>query len=236
MARLDNSRWTVVWGMMRVLTWATLALLDCLVMGSHAWAAEDYSNAETQLFMQAHLQKLKLPSQLNYQFSKTGSSEPGFEDSVSLAVTANKGLCCQTQVQFLSGARRLQLPEVEDAKGNPVILYFLERDIREMQRLTKGQSNYFRTRIRKAIYQAAQETPVQLRYQGHNVAGQEFDIAPYQDDPLRERFGALSDKHYVFTLSQEVPGTLVAIRTWVKKPGESNKLPQETLLLKGAQL
>jgi hypothetical protein len=130
----------------------------------------------------------------------------------------------------------LQLPQVEDAKGNPVILYFLERDIREMQRLTKGQSHYFRTRIRKAIYQAAQERQVMLRYKGQNVAGQEFEIAPYQDDPLRERMGEWADKHYVFTLSTEVPGTLVAIRTWVKKTGETDLLTQETLLLEGAHL
>lgn len=230
MANLEHMVW-------RLWAWGSRLLLSCMVMGASTWAAEDYSNAETQLFMQTHFQNLKLPNQLNYQFSKAGASEPGFEDQVSLHVSANnKGRCCQTHVKFLSAERRLQLPDVQEAHGNPVILYFLEHDIREMQRITKGQSNYFRIRIRQAIYQAAQERQVMLRYKGQAVAALEFEITPYQNDALRERFGPLADKHYVFTLSQAVPGCLVAIRTWATKPGETDKVTQETLLLQGASL
>ena len=40
-------------------------------------------------------------------------------------------------------------------EGNPVLLYFLERDIREMERLTGGKSGYFRKAIRLALARSA---------------------------------------------------------------------------------
>ena len=211
----------------------------CLCVGApwQAHAVDDFSAAETQLFMQDHLRPLKLPSRIHNQFHKSGSLEPGFDDRVQLGVKAKpQGQCCHTDVQFFSKERRLQLPEPEEAKGNPVILYFLERDIRDMQRLTHGQSNYFRTRIRKALYQTAQERQVRLQYKGRWVNAQEFEIAPFVDDPLRNRFAQLADKHYSFTLSDAVPGGLVAIRSWVPVASNASAVWQEQLLLEGASL
>ena len=94
-----------------------------------------------------------------------------------------------------------------------MVLYFLERDIREMSRLTKGQANYFRKRIRMAVYQGAQIKDVSLPYRGKTVAAREISIEPYLDDPLRARFEKLANKQYVFTLSDAVPGGVYAVRT-----------------------
>ena len=217
--------------------WATRLLSLWMVLSPHAWAADDYSNAETELFMKPHLQALKLPGQLNYLFQKSGSSEQSFEDRVQLSVKPTpKGGCCLTNMQFLSGERRLQLPDPEEVLGNPVILYFLERDIRDMQRLTSGKSNYFRSRIRKALSLSASERNILLDFKGQTVEGLEFEIVPFADDPLRSRFEQWADKHYVFTVSSQVPGAVVAIRTWVKKPKEMTTVWQESLLLEGASL
>ena len=60
----------------------------------------------------------------------------------------------------------MRQPDIEGAKGNPAVLYFLERDINEMQRLTQGKANYFRKRIRMAIYQGASIKNVTLPYRG----------------------------------------------------------------------
>lgn len=211
---------------------AWLALLACPL-----WAADDFSNAETQLFIQPHLKHLKLPSQLVYRFQKTGSAEPGFEDSVTVKVSKlAQGGCCQTQVEFLSGERRLQLPPPDQALGNPVILYFLERDIRDMQRLTHGQSNYFRTRIRKALYQSAIEKDLPWHYKGKVVTAKVFEIAPFADDPLRSRYAQWADKRYAFALSKEVPGQVLAIRSWVSGAEAAPPVWQESLLIEGAAL
>ena len=89
-----------------------------------------------------------------------------------------------------------------------------------MERLTKGKSNYFRKRIRMAIFQGAEQRAVNFKYRGKVVTGQEFTISPYADDPNRARFEQLATKRYVFTLSDAVPGGLVAIRTRVADAGK----------------
>jgi len=193
-----------------VLTWLALP----------AGAANDFSPAERALFMTNQLASLRPPVTLNYRFSKSGSLEAGFEDKVVIKLRAQEsGGCCASSAEFLSGPRRLPLPDVEVAEGNPAILYFLERDIREMSRLTKGQPNYFRKRIRMAVYQGAQIVDVTLPYQGKQVAGRQITIAPYLDDPLKARFEKLAGKQYVFTLSEAVPGGVYAIRARIE--GES---------------
>jgi hypothetical protein len=129
----------------------------------------------------------------------------------------------------------VQEPEVESARGNPAILYFLERDIREMQRMTKGQPNYFRNRIRMAVYQGATVRDVTLPYRGQPVAVREISVSPYRDDPNHAKFEKLTNKTYVFLLSDAVPGGLYGIRTRVE--GESAgaaPLVVEEMLLEGA--
>jgi len=108
--------------------------------------------------------------------------------------------------------------------------------IRDMQRLTSGKSNYFRSRIRKALSLNASERNIKLYFKGQTVEGLEFEIIPFADDPLRSRFEQWADKHYVFTVSSHVPGAVVAIRSWVKSPTEMKTVWQESLLLEGATL
>lgn len=221
--------------MSRHLTKA-LALLAATWLAMPAGAADDFSPAERALFMTNQLANLKPPVTLNYRFSKSGSLEAGFDDKVAIKLRAQDGgACCASSAEFLSGPRRLALPDVESAEGNPAILYFLERDIREMSRLTKGQANYFRKRIRMAVYQGAQIVDVTLPYQGRQVAGRQITIAPYVDDPLKARFEKLAGKQYVFTLSEAVPGGVFAIRTRIDGGGAGGPpVLLEEMVLDGA--
>ncbi len=192
-------------------------LLAAVSLCGAALAADDYSAAERALFMTNHLAGIKPPATLNYSFAKSGSLEEGFQDKVAVLLKPQPGgKCCLAEAEFLSGARRLSLPEIDQAEGNPAVLYFLERDIREMNRLTKGAQNYFRKRIRMAVYQGAKIEDVTVSYRGKDVPAREIRIAPYIDDPLRERFKNLWNKSYIFTLSDAVPGGVYAIRTRVE--------------------
>jgi hypothetical protein len=195
---------------------ALLLLLVALSFAHTAAAAEDFSPTERALFMTPHLSKIKPPSTLRYRYRKSGSLEEGFDDQVVMTLRAqNNGTCCVVTSQFLTGTRNLSLPDIEGAQGNPAILYFLERDIREMQRMTKGQANYFRKRIRMAASLQSTVKDVSLQLSGREVAGREITLTPYLDDPLRARFEKLANKEYVFTLSDAVPGGVFAIRTRV---------------------
>lgn len=199
-------------------------------------AAQDYSAAEQALFLDDHLTTLEPPLTLHYSYRRSGSLEAPFQDSVDVTLTAQPdGSCCSAKARFLEGEHAIQQPEIDGLKGNPAILYFLERDIHEMQRLTKGQPNYFRSRIRMAIYQGASVRDITLTYRGQPVSVREITITPYQDDPNRARFETLTNKQYVFMLSREVPGGLYGIRTRIA--GAAAEVPPlivEEMLLDGA--
>ncbi|MBK1713390.1 hypothetical protein [Rubrivivax gelatinosus] len=207
--------------------WLRLAAALPALAAWPAWAAaesDEISAAEKALFVDNHLAGLVPPLELAYRFSRRGSLEPELDDRVTLMLKARAGGgCCSAQASFLSGAERIELPEVEAAQGNPVILHFLERDVREMQRRTKGQSSYFRKRIRMALAQSATLRASTLPYAGRSVAAREIEIAPYLEDPLRARFEALAGKRYLFTLAPAVPGGVYAIATRV--PGASAGAP-----------
>lgn len=170
-------------------------------------AQDRISAAETLLFQTDHLKNVVPPATLSYAFRKSGSAEPGFDDTVELrvrAVDGSKGAA----VAFFTGERKIAFPEVTRAEGNPVLLCFLERDIREMQRLTGGKSGYFRKAIRVALAQSASVAKTGL-------SGAQITITPYVKDPLKDRIGKYASKTYVFTLSPDVPGGISSLRTYV---------------------
>lgn len=202
-----------------------------------AGAANDFSAAERALFIDNQLGKLQPPLTLHYNYRKTGTLEAAFDDKVDVVLTAQPdGRCCAVSARFLTGAREMHQPDVDAAKGNPAILYFLERDIREMQRLTSGKANYFRKRIRMAVYQGASIRSLTLQYRGRPVAVQEISITPYRDDPNRSRFEKLANKQYVFMLANAVPGGLYGIRTRINgASADAPALMVEEMLLGGAE-
>ncbi len=192
------------------------ATLLAALIAAPVIAADDFSPAERALFMTRHFDGMKPPVTLHYAYSQSGPLSEPFSDKVEIRLQAKSdGACCGASTTFLSGVRKLSLPEVEAAEGNPAVLYFLEREVREMSRVTKGQSSYFRKRIRMAIYQGAKIEDIPAVYKGKPITAQQIAIEPYLDDPLRARFEKYAPKRYVFTMSSAVPGGLVAMRSSV---------------------
>ncbi len=208
-----------------------------MLLPAGALAAQDYSAAERAIFMADHLSGVRTPLTLRYTLRKSGSLEAGFDDTVKVSLSRlPDGSCCASKGEFLSGARQVALPEIDNARANPVILYFLEHDIREMNRLTKGSQSYFRKRIRMAVYQGATVAPASFRYQGRTIAGQEVAFKPYVDDPNRFRYEKLVGKEYRFLLSDAVPGGVFGIRTRIAgATADAAPLLTEDLLIEGAE-
>ena len=214
---------------------ACAALLLALMWPAQALAANDFSAAEQALFLDNHIATLRPPATLRYVYRKTGSLEEAFDDKVDVLLTAQPdGSCCAASAKFFTGTRQLRQPEVEGVQGNPAIFYFLEREIREMERLTKGKANYFRKRIRMAVYQGASIRDITLPYAGQQVAVREISISPYLDDPNRSRYEKLANKTYVFLLAKAVPGGLYGIRSRIDADSAATiPLMAEEMLLEG---
>jgi len=218
-----------------------LLLAAAAVLSAPAFAAaekQDISAAEKLLFMTRQLDNVALPTTLRYAFRQTGSEEPGFEDKVRVDVAslvAGKKQCCKASGEFLTGARSLKLPDIEGAEGNPVVLYFLENDIRTMQRLTQGSQTYFRKRIRMALFNGATVRSVRVAYKGKDIDGQEILISPYLDDPNRVKFEKYLGKQYRFIVSPAVPGGVYGIQTTIGATlPDPVPLMQQEMLIEGA--
>jgi hypothetical protein len=194
-----------------------LVLLVALAGAARAPRAaetDSFSEAERMLFTVDHFKTLKAPAQLDYEYRKRGTLEAEFTDKVRVAVAAKTPAGGHpVKVNFLSGKEHMQLPDLDNAEGNPLILYFLEREVREMNRVTGGSQNYYRKRIRIALANSAEVKPVSLTIGGKAVQAREIHIAPYRDDPARSRYEKFAEKTFVLTLSEQVPGGVVEMRS-----------------------
>ena len=90
-----------------------------------------------------------------------------------------------------------------------------------MHRLTGGSINYYRKRIRMALADGGQVKNVTRNLGPRRVAATEIHIAPYRDDPARARYEKFAEKVYVFTLSDEVPGKVVELRSELTAPRDA---------------
>jgi hypothetical protein len=194
---------------------AFLAMLAALTAGTAA--AQAISQAETLLFETDHLARLRAPATLVYAFRRDSSVEPGFSDKVRLDLAKVNGKLSAT-LQFLSGEHKQDIPALEEAHGNPVLLGFFEHDIADMKRLTGGSSSYFRKRIRMALAEGAQVTRQPIAYQGKTVQAQAVRIQPYLNDPMHARFEKYLHKTYTFVVSDQVPGGVYQLRTSIGQP------------------
>ncbi|GGZ09672.1 hypothetical protein ACFFTM_04175 [Pseudoduganella plicata] len=172
--------------------------------------AQPVSPAEVLLFETDHLAELRAPATLVYDFR--GHGDAPFTDTVRLDL-AQRGGGTRATVRFLSGERRYELPQLDDARGNPVLLGFLERDIAQMGRLTGGSATYFRKRIRMALAAGAQVVAQPIAWHGKQVPARLVRIQPYRDDPLHARLERYAGKTYRFVLSDSVPGGVYQLGT-----------------------
>lgn len=215
----------------------TLAFLIALA-AAPAIAAEPspISEAETVMFMTNHLAGVKVPSTLRYTIHHGGSMEKAFDDTAEVMVSKAKDKNAQSvSARFLSGERRLEIAAVESAGGeNPVLIYFLERDIREMKRLTGAKNEgYFRKRIRIALADAAEVKIVTISLDGRDVQAKQIRISPYLDDPNKDKFEKFTGKSYVFTLSDAVPGHLYRAESVIPDKEGAPPLVEEVLTYTG---
>ncbi|WP_277184207.1 hypothetical protein [Caballeronia sp. BR00000012568055] len=215
---------------------ALLALAVCAcvtnVFGADAPATE-IAPAERLLFMQPHMNGVEPQTELDYAVDYSGPPEK-VKDTLRVLVNSPGNSKNDARVSDHTG--QVDIPG--GLPCNPVIIYFLEHDITEMQQLTGGQRRYFQQRVRMALAANPAITPVSgdSLGLGKNVKAQQVVIQPYLNDPNAERFAQYTNKRYTFVIADDVPGHVLMIRTEV--PGNNNDfahpLQKETIAYQGA--
>jgi translation initiation factor 1 (eIF-1/SUI1) len=119
-----------------------------------------------------------------------------------------------------------------------LLAIFLQGDILEMKRITEIGPRFFQQEIKYAFATGATIADTEIDFNGTKVAGKTVTITPYVDEPkaeTNERFNKFKHKTYTFTVSEQIPGFIYSIRTFVAAPkdaaDQSQPLNEEVLQL-----
>lgn len=212
--------------------------LVALLGGAVAAVAADgdgITAAEQRVFTDPHLAALPATATLHYDYRRHEAGQAPVRDEVVLATETDAERGRVVRVDYLHDERHLVLPEVEGALSNPLILYFLEADVRGMRARLGGQENYFRRRIRLALAESAEVREVAIEHGGKTVQATRVAIQPYLNDELQARFKGMANKSYQFTLSPHVPGGVYQLRTVVSAATAADTPQLEEVLTLRAQ-
>lgn len=196
-----------------------------------------FNEAEVKLWLSDHLENIKKPQSLYYQFVKTGSLEQGFSDSVYLKILElNEDGTKNASLDFFTADRKqaVNADNVTNIIGNPVLGIFMHGDTSDMARLTggkKSRSKYFIKAIKVALREIAVVEPITFSFNDKEYKGEKVYFAPYLNDPHRRDFERYAEKYYEFIFSDDIPGSLYQIKTVIPDMAGENKEPliQETL-------
>jgi hypothetical protein len=199
-----------------------IALCAILLPAIESSAAENeappLSQAQIALFESDHLGGIGHAERLEYRFAREAAAATpddigSYTDRVDLDVRPGADGGKDVWTDFLSAERHVPFPPLMDFHGNPLIMFFLERDVGEMHRLTGGTATYFRNRIRQAFVDQAQVKMIELQRDGKSMPATEITLTPFVQDPHVAVFPGLAEKRYRFVLSDAVPGRIVEIQS-----------------------
>lgn len=171
------------------------------------------SPAQIALFETPHLASLRPPLRLDYEFRRDEAGKKPVVDTIRLEVRASAaGLEGKRDVspQFLTGPRALPYPPALGFGGNPVLLYALDRDARELSVATGGTPHWFRNRFRQALATAAELRPGEVEFEGRRLPATVITLKPYVGEPRARRY---QERRYDLTLAEALPGWVHAIRS-----------------------
>ena len=194
------------------------------------------SPAQVALFETPHLASLRPPLRLDYAFRREEDGKEPVADTIRLALRASAadgGGCCDVSPEFLTGPRALPYPPARNFHGNPLLLFALDRDTRELSAATGGTPSWFRNRFRQALATAAEVRPAAIEHEGRRVAADVITLSPYAGEP---RAGRYQHRLYAFTLSEAVPGWVHAIRAELAAGGGAGAVAESIVFAGTAPL
>src|SRR5258708_39228492 len=121
-----------------------IAFSDRAMVAAAASRAEEtdtrpLSAAQIALFESDHLKSIGQPERLEYRFNRDTEGDAkdkaggSYADHVDLDVRPRADRKKDVWVDFLSGMHHMPFPPLAGFQGNPVLMFFLEHDVEEMQ-------------------------------------------------------------------------------------------------------
>ena len=190
-----------------------LAALAGLALACPAIAADDgppIGPAETALFRTPHLHNIAQPETLRYRFEQTGGVP--FTDKVDeqiIEIHADKTKL--VNFDFLTGDHHEFYPSVDNFSGNPMLMVFLEHDVKEMKQQIGMSAAYFRDKVRAGFIDHATIEDTTYQLNGKAEPAQKITVTPFGDDERLSKLTQIRQKRYEFVLCDKAPGGLVEL-------------------------
>ena len=194
---------------------------------------KEMSSANIALFIDEHLKTITEPSRIYYKFTKESTREDNFVGNVVLnIVKVENDNTKHITFRYLKGRNKVRFPPQIGAKGNPVFMLFFERDARDMQRLTGGNALFFRSRIRHTIA-ATEIKDIEFKFRNNLYKGKEISFQPFLETELKNRVSRYKTKKFVLTMSENIPGFIFKIETFIKDLDDPTDMVKEILQYQG---
>jgi len=212
-------------------------LAALLLTATGAFAAP---NGTDLFFGKNYLDTVQPGTRIAYDYKHMASEEKlgeSFDEKMELNVTAPPEDASKriAAVDITRGDRHTEAGPFPTMNGNPISLVLLERDVKEMAQLTKGSPFYIRNRVRDSIASGTVEATT-FDYAGKPMEGWKLTMAPFANDPNKEKLLELAGRRYEFLFSDAVPGGLYAIRVVTPKADGKSNIIETKLTLTGASV
>ncbi|MDD9806417.1 MAG: hypothetical protein OXU44_05675 [Gammaproteobacteria bacterium] len=202
-----------------------LALLLLAPLALAQETGDEYSKEQLLLFDTPHLRNIRSEASLHYDFRQHGAQTEAIENRVTLKITGlSESGGKNLETAFLSGANGRNYA-IEDFRGNPLIMYFLEWDVTKMGRESAISRHYFRHLMKQAFLTAAASEEITFTHDGRRIKGHKVFLEPLASRKGDDRYRNYPAKRYEFVLADDIPGGIYSIAT--RLPGAA---PEDGLL------
>lgn len=152
---------------------------------------------------------------LTYSYDKkTTKAEFGPSFSDHIVLKAEKGDDAQSrvsEVKMFSGMNTRPAGPFQSDQQNPILLLVMEENVQELSKILSANPRYLKNAIRKAWRDQAKIEDVSVTVDGKSMPGTRITVAPFANDPQKDRMHGLDGLTYVVEIADGVPGNIATI-------------------------
>ena len=94
------------------------------------------------------------------------------------------------------------------------------------------EMRFFSSRIRHSIA-ATDIEKVEFKFNGENYSGKQISFQPFLKTELKNRVSRYKTKKFIVTISENIPGFIYKIETFIKDLDDPDDMVKETLIFQG---
>jgi hypothetical protein len=196
------------------------------------------ANVVGALFETPHLDNLAQGAHVVYRLQRTVSDaqllgQP-WSDDIKLDIRKVEGDGKREVVmQIFSGERAREPQDITDMTGNPLLVLFLDRCVKNFNQVAGGNPPYLKNAFRTALREKAKIEPVKFDFDGHTVDGYRVFVQPYIDDANAPKMQGYEGSRFSIVVSDAVPGRFAELVSNIENKDEKIPKLEERITVAG---